>query len=88
MKTFINILLWIPKQICRLIWRLVLGFIQTIILLAIIIFGLIYYANHSDSALANHISNISDTVVQIMDTVTHKSTAVPITLLERNHQDI
>lgn len=63
MKRFIKAILWLPLTLLKWLWSIIWGFIQTILLLAIIIFGLLYYANHSDSQLANTISNISNQVV-------------------------
>lgn len=65
MKKFFKALLWLPTKILELIWRIIWGFVQTILVLAIIIFGLIYYSNHSDSAFANQISNVSNQIVTI-----------------------
>lgn len=63
MKRFIKAILWLPLTLLKWLWSIIWEFIQTILLLAIIIFGLLYYANHSDSQLANTISNISNQVV-------------------------
>lgn len=54
-------------MILSFIWRIVWSFLQTIIILAIIIFGLLYYANHSDSKLANDVSNFSQRLISIYD---------------------
>ncbi|EFR44517.1 matrixin family metalloprotease [Streptococcus pseudoporcinus] len=65
MKKFFKVLFWLPLKILQVIWRIIWGFLQTILILAILVFGLLYYANHSDSALANQISDISDKVVRL-----------------------
>lgn len=74
MKQLLAIILWLPKLIVKLFWHLIKGFLQTVLLVTIII-GLIYYSNHSDSVLANKISTVTEQVVQIFDTLTQKPSA-------------
>ena len=57
MKTLINIILFIPKMIINVVWNLFWGLVKTALILAIIFFGLIYYANNISSQLATNISN-------------------------------
>lgn len=63
MKILLNLILWLPRLLIRIVWRSIWGVVQTILVLAIVLFGLIYYANHSDSPLANQISNITNALV-------------------------
>ncbi|MBA2796774.1 matrixin family metalloprotease [Streptococcus porcinus] len=76
MKKFLKALLWLPLKILQVIWRIIWGFLQTIIILAILIFGLLYYANHSDSALANQISTVSDKIVRLYNVWNNTQTKV------------
>ncbi|HEP1266177.1 protease [Streptococcus pyogenes] len=75
MKQLLAIILWLPKLIVKMFWHLIKGFLQTILLVTIIIIGLMYYSNHSDSVLANKISTVTEQVVQIFDTLTQKPSA-------------
>lgn len=70
MKQLLAIILWLPKLIVKMFWHLIKGFLQTILLVTIIIIGLMYYSNHSDSVLANKISIVTEQVVQIFDILT------------------
>ncbi|MDV5976404.1 hypothetical protein [Streptococcus canis] len=72
MKTFRDLILWLPKLLLTFFWHLIKGFLQTILLVMIIIVGLIYYANHNDSVLANKISIVTEQVVQLFDSLTQK----------------
>ncbi|HER1136464.1 TPA: hypothetical protein VJG45_000185 [Streptococcus pyogenes] len=86
MKQLLAIILWLPKLIVKMFWHLIKGFLQTILLVTIIIIGLMYYSNHSDiglmyysnhsdSVLANKISIVTEQVVQIFDILTQKPSA-------------
>lgn len=73
-----SLILWLPKQVLRLLWQLIKSVLQTILLVVIVVFGLIYYSNHSNSILANKISTVTEQVVQIVDTLTQQpSTQAP-----------
>ncbi|EHI73590.1 membrane-associated proteases [Streptococcus criceti] len=52
MKSFFKILWAIPKAALSFIWHFFWGFIRTLAIFAIIVFGLAWYANHSQSQLA------------------------------------
>ncbi|KHD45145.1 M57 family metalloprotease [Streptococcus hongkongensis] len=69
MKKFLKLILWLPMTLIKWLFRIIWGFVQTILLLAIVIFGLIYYSNHSDSVLANNISRITNQIVSIFDAI-------------------
>lgn len=71
MKQLLAIILWLPKLIVKMFWHLIKG----ILLVTIIIIGLMYYSNHSDSVLANKISIVTEQVVQIFDILTQKPSA-------------
>ncbi len=89
MKQFIKAILWLPKLILKLIWGIIWGFLQSILVLAIIIFGFIYYSNHSDSTFANRISNISNQVVRLYDywNKAHNNSSVQPEQTQVNDQD-
>lgn len=62
MRTLFKIIFFIPCLIINIIWSFFWAIIKTIVLFAIICFGLLYYANNSSSQLANSISNIANSV--------------------------
>lgn len=62
MRTLFKIIFFIPSLIINIIWSFFWAIIKTIVLLAIVCFGLLYYANNSSSQLANSISNIANSV--------------------------
>ena len=60
MKKFFQMLLFIPKLFLKLIWFLFWGLFRTALLLALVILGFYFYANHSSSQLASNLSVIFD----------------------------
>lgn len=62
MRTLFKIIFFIPSLIINIIWSFFWAIIKTIVLFAIVCFGLLYYANNSSSQLANSISNIANSV--------------------------
>lgn len=62
MRTLFKIIFFIPSLINNIIWNFFWAIIKTIVLFAIVCFGLLYYANNSSSQLANSISNIANSV--------------------------
>lgn len=62
MRTLFKIIFFIPSLIVNIIWSFFWAIIKTIVLFAIVCFGLLYYANNSSSQLANSISNIANSV--------------------------
>ncbi len=62
MKRVLNLILFIPKMIFSFVLNLFWGLFKTILFFALVIFGLLYYANHSDSQLANQISTLASSV--------------------------
>lgn len=62
MRTIFKIIFFIPSLIINIIWSFFWAIIKTIVLFAIVCFGLLYYANNSSSQLANSISNIANSV--------------------------
>ncbi|EHJ57356.1 hypothetical protein HMPREF9318_00637 [Streptococcus urinalis FB127-CNA-2] len=66
MRSLFRAILWLPKFIIRAIWRFVLGFLQTIVVIGLLAFGLLYYADHSSTPFANTISNIKQTVINLV----------------------
>lgn len=61
MRTLFRMIFAIPKFIFRLIWNIIWGIFKTVLVIAIILFGLYYYANHSQSEFANQLSDIIQT---------------------------
>lgn len=55
MRTLFKIIFFIPSLIINIIWNFFWAIIKTIILIAIVCVGLLYYANNSSSQLANSI---------------------------------
>ncbi|VEE22001.1 protease [Streptococcus equinus] len=62
MRTLFKIIFFIPSLIINIIWNFFWAIIKTVVLFAIVCFGLLYYANNSSSQLANSISNIANSV--------------------------
>ncbi|MGT2906443.1 matrixin family metalloprotease [Streptococcus dentiloxodontae] len=56
MKTILKVLLFIPRLICEILWNLFWGLLKLVLIVGIVVFGLVYYANHSSSDLASNIS--------------------------------
>ncbi|MGT2775640.1 matrixin family metalloprotease [Streptococcus hyovaginalis] len=67
MKHLFKLLLAIPRFVLSLIWNILFSLLKTVIFLAVILFGLVYYANHSSSPLANQLSNVFDNVSSYFD---------------------
>ncbi len=67
MRFLFKLLLAIPKLIILLIWNVVFSLIKTFLVLGFIILALMYYANHSSSPVANHLSNFFETVTTVFD---------------------
>lgn len=68
MRRLIRFIFFIPRLIIRLIWRLFWGIVQTAVVLGIVCLGLLYYANNSQSQLANTISTIADNMTSYIST--------------------
>lgn len=62
MTSIFRMLFAIPRAIVRLVWRLFLGIVKTAIVLGVILFAINFYAEHSNSALAQSIFQIRETV--------------------------
>lgn len=60
MKKIVQVLLFIPKILFRLIWSLIWGLFRTVLVLALIFLGFYYYTNHSSSQLASNLSIVFD----------------------------
>lgn len=56
MKRLLRAIFFIPKLLMHFIWNFFWGLFKLALVLAIVIFGLLYYANNSSSTLANNIS--------------------------------
>ena len=68
MRSFVNMIFFILRLVFRLIWNLFWGLVETVVVLGLLIFGLLYYANHSQSAIANAILDVKDRVVTYVST--------------------
>ena len=62
MTSIFRMLFAIPRAIVRLVWRLFWGIVKTAIVLGVILFAINFYAEHSNSALAQSIFQIRETV--------------------------
>ncbi|MBM7641722.1 matrixin family metalloprotease [Streptococcus loxodontisalivarius] len=60
MKAFFKFIFFIPNLLVRLVWELIWGTFKFFCLLAIIVLLLLFYAQNSNSALAQNISTISN----------------------------
>ena len=56
MKKFVRVIYRIPKLILQFIWNLIWGLFKLALILALVGYGLIYYANNSQSTLATNIN--------------------------------
>lgn len=56
MKKLFRAIFYIPKLLLHFLWHFFWGLFKLALVLAIVGFGLFYYANHSTSPLANNIS--------------------------------
>ncbi|MBF6976125.1 matrixin family metalloprotease [Streptococcus macedonicus] len=62
MKNLFRIIFFIPRLIISIIWNVFWAIFRTIVIIGIVCFGLLYYANNSSSQLANTISTIANNV--------------------------
>lgn len=62
MKKLFRIIFFIPRLIISIIWNFFWAIFRTIVIIGIVCFGLLYYANNSSSQLANTISTIANNV--------------------------
>lgn len=62
MKDLFRIIFFIPRLIISIIWNFFWAIFRTIVIIGIVCFGLLYYANNSSSQLANTISTIANNV--------------------------
>lgn len=66
MRKLCRIIFFIPKLIISIIWNFFWAIFRTIVIIGIICFGLLYYANNSSSQLANTISTIANNVTSYL----------------------
>ena len=66
MRKLCRIIFFIPKLIISIIWNFFWAIFRTIVILGIVCFGLLYYANNSSSQLANTISTIANNVTSYL----------------------
>ena len=62
MRKLCRIIFFIPKLIISIIWNFFWAIFRTIVIIGIVCFGLLYYANNSSSQLASTISTITNNV--------------------------
>lgn len=62
MRRLVRLMVWFLDTLLSLIWHFVWGTFKTLLLLGMVCFGLLYYANNSSSPLANTISTIANNV--------------------------
>ena len=62
MKNLFKMVFFLPRLIFRIIWHLFWGLVKTALVIAIILFALAYYANHSGSDIAQSFSGMMDNV--------------------------
>lgn len=62
MRNLFRIIFFIPRLIISIIWNFFWAIFRTIVIIGIVCFGLLYYANNSSSQLANTISTIANNV--------------------------
>ena len=56
MKKLLRVIFYIPQLLLRFIWNLIWAIFKLALILAIVGYGLIYYANNSSSTLATNIN--------------------------------
>lgn len=64
MRNLFHILFAIPRFFIHLVWNVFWRLVRTAIVFALVVLGLAFYANHSQSALAQSISSTLQTVSQ------------------------
>ena len=74
MRKFFRKLFFIPRLIISIIWNIFWGLLKTALVLALICFGLLYYANNSHSQVANTISTIANNITTYFSTSSNKDT--------------
>ena len=62
MRNLFRIIFFIPRLIISIIWNFFWAIFRTIVIIGIVCFGLLYYANNSSSQLASTISTITNNV--------------------------
>ena len=76
MRKFFKVLFFIPKLVLSVIWNIFWGLFKTALVLTIVCFGLLYYANNSNSQIATTISNIANNITTYFsDTSSKKLTS-------------
>ena len=56
MKKLLRVIFYIPKLLLQFIWNLIWAIFKLALILTIVGYGLIYYANNSSSTLATNIN--------------------------------
>ena len=56
MKKLFRVIFYIPKLLLQFIWNLIWAIFKLALVLALIAYGLVYYANNSSSTLATNIN--------------------------------
>ena len=63
MKKLFRVIFYIPKLLLQFIWNLIWAIFKLALVLALIGYGLVYYANNSSSTLATNINQAFHQVV-------------------------
>ena len=66
MKKLFRVIFYIPKLLLQFIWNLIWAIFKLALVLALIAYGLVYYANNSSSTLATNINQAFHQVEQVL----------------------
>lgn len=69
MRSFLKVIFFIPQFLINVIWSLIWSLVKVIAFFAIVIFGFVYYANHSDSQFARDITTTVNNVTNLFNNV-------------------
>lgn len=69
MRSFLKVIFFIPQFLINVIWSLIWSLVKVIAFFSIVIFGFVYYANHSDSQFARDITTTVNNVTNLFNNV-------------------
>ncbi|MFS1664245.1 M57 family metalloprotease [Streptococcus sp. zg-JUN1979] len=73
MTSIFRLLIAIPMALCRFIWQVFWGLFKIVLVIAILAFGLNYYAEHSQSAFAQSIFQVKERLINVFDQTSAQS---------------